>query len=66
MRGRYAGAWATTWAMGFAFGATAGTLVFAWNAPLLWVGCAFLGVVGAALMAVQPPARPVEPEVIAV
>ncbi len=56
MRGRYLGLYGLTWAAALACGPSLGMAVFAWEPAALWLGCAGLGLVAAAIMA--PFARP--------
>jgi MFS family permease len=50
LRGRYAGAWSLTWALGITVGSVAGTWVFARSTTLLWLGCGAICVVSAVLV----------------
>jgi MFS family permease len=57
LRGRYMGAVVMTYAVSFVIGPAAGAAVYGWSPSALWVGCAILGVVAAALMMAAPRRR---------
>ena len=61
LRGRYQGAYSLTFALGFVLAPAIGTRLFAWSPTGLWVTCAVLGVVSAALI-LGGPRRRVRPE----
>ncbi len=50
LRGRYMGLFSSTWAIGLAIGPLLGTMAFAWNETILWIGCGVLGLVAALLV----------------
>jgi MFS family permease len=50
LRGRYQGAWGTTWSSGLILGPLFGTLIFSWNATSLWLLCGASGIVAAVLV----------------
>ncbi len=50
MRGRYMGAWGSTWAIGMIVGPMVGTFVFDWRPAMVWYFCGALGVVASVLM----------------
>ena len=59
MRGRYLGVYGLTWAGALACGPSLGMALFAWKPAALWLSCAALGLIAAAIMAV-----PVKPEAV--
>lgn len=50
LRGRYMGLMSSTWALGMVLGPIVGTVSFAANETLLWIGCGVLGSVAALLV----------------
>lgn len=50
LRGSYQGAWGMTWSIGLILAPLLGTLVFTWSATGLWLLCALLGTVAAAVV----------------
>ena len=57
LRGRYYGAWGLTHSLGIVFGPGLGTAIYALSPGGLRAACDGLGVVGALLVLVSPPAR---------
>jgi MFS family permease len=53
-RGRYNGLWVLTWSIGMLLGPWVGTLLFQREPSLLWIACATVGSLGAALALVRP------------
>ena len=62
LRGRYLGVYGLTWAAALACGPSAGMAIFAWNPAALWLGCAALGLIAAAIMALPTGAKAVDGE----
>jgi MFS family permease len=56
-RGRYQGAFTMTWGIGGVFAPILGSMLFSWNAPMLWVTCGVMCVVGGILVGVTRPGR---------
>ncbi len=52
LRGRYQGIWGLTWGSGLILGPLLGALVFSWSPRALWLACAALGLLAAALVLV--------------
>jgi MFS family permease len=50
MRGRYHGAWGIAWGLGAVLGPVGGTALFAVDARMVWVACALVAAIGAALV----------------
>lgn len=53
-RGRYQGLWVMMWSIGMLLGPSIGTILYQWNASILWVTCACLGVTGFLLAVAKP------------
>jgi MFS family permease len=47
LRGRYSAAWGMTFAVASVAGPVAGTALYGWHAPVLWLACLGCGVVAA-------------------
>lgn len=56
-RGRYMGLLAVALSFGLLAGPALGTLVYQWNATVLWSGCAVLGCISAAILLPAPRAQ---------
>lgn len=57
LRGRYQGAWDLTFALALVFGPLVGTVVYAVNPTVLWLGCGVLGGLAALLVLGVTPRR---------
>jgi MFS family permease len=62
MRGRYLGLYGLTWAAALTCGPSLGMALFAWEPAALWLSCAALGLIAAAIMAVSARTKAVDGE----
>lgn len=53
-RGRYMGLWHLQWSMGMLLGPALGTMLFEYNANLLWTACLVMGLISGALSLIKP------------
>jgi MFS family permease len=50
LRGRYQGAWGSTWGLAFVLAPALGAAIFAWSPDALWLTCGLLGLLAALLL----------------